>query len=382
MLAHYPGGDLILIDKPSVWFYAHVVYYYDTNFYFDQLHLLEHLLLNPDRILPTKKVEAKSLLAGLWDFNGFTGGAFISFDIQINKPCALPMLQVLWEMLQAPLQLRGEDVAQELFILQQEETFQAPLYGFNVQRIEQLYDPHPFFSMLNPESMDINQIQQMHQQIIRQVKPLVIIHAALADSDVQEATNWMKTTLLHANKKSFTHCSPETFPKYLARKVDFFSARLRKVGLYFVAEVYQTSQRVLNKLVLEFLREAWFEYLRYVEGSDYDIQSTHRFMFYGWQMGLSFHTKLPSDELQDLMEQMFYKKAADFRLMQQKIFHQMMLLNDKPIHSYYYLMQEYAFTGTYRPIYELANDMKNITFKEFKTHYQVLLGQMSVLILE
>ena len=114
----------MVVDKSLAGFYAHLVFYYHPyTFSFEAVHILEHLLLNPDRILSPSERSLKELLAGIGSLNGFTGGAFLSFNIEVYAPYALPMFQALWEALHSPLALSKEDWEKELAILAQEDFF-------------------------------------------------------------------------------------------------------------------------------------------------------------------------------------------------------------------------------------------------------------------
>jgi len=348
------------------------------------VHLLEHLLLNPDRRLHQLGKTIKEALAGIGELNGFTGGAFISFNIEIYKPHALTMLQVLWEALHTPLVITPEERSQELYIFQQEEIFQKEAYGFDIQGIDKYYWKDTT-STKKVSGINLKNILRCHEQIIQSKKPLVIIHADNNHLHVQQAYDWLqkqfKVKPSRASSTDFTNLPPSNKEKYTPQRPAFpaLSKAPRLLKLYFAHQeaVQSASARILNQLALSFFRETWFEYVRYIEKSDYDLNATHRFMPYAQQMGLSFYTKASSDVLRDLIQHRFYKHTQDFKHLQTQIYNQTMILADQPIRAYYYLMQEYFYTKKYRTIQDIAIEMKAVSFTEFVKHYDALLENIT-----
>jgi len=349
------------------------------------VHLLEHLLLNPDRMLPQLGKTIKEALAGIGELDGFTGGAFISFNIEVYKPHALTMLQVLWEALHTPLVITPEERSQELYIFQQEEIFQKEAYGFDIQGIEKYYWKDATDTK-KTSGINLKSILRCHEQIIQSQKPLVIIHADTNHLHVQQAEQWLQAQF-EAKTTSTTPLTtlanlPSTPEEdYRPQRPSFpaLSKAPRLLKLYFAHQeaIQSTSARILNQLALNFFRETWFEYVRYIEKSDYDLNATHRFMPYAQQMGLSFYTKASSDVLRDLIQHRFYKHTQDFQHLQTQIYNQTMTLADQPIRAYYYLMQEYFYTGKYRTIQDIALEMKKVNYTAFTKHYDALLENLA-----
>ncbi|EAY29430.1 hypothetical protein [Microscilla marina] len=326
----------------------------------------------------------KEALAGIGELNGFTGGAFISFNIEVHKPHALTILQVLWEALHTPLVITPEERSQELYIFQQEEIFQKEAYGFDIQGIEKYYLKDSIDTK-KTSGINLKSILRCHKQIIQSQKTLVIIHADSNNLPVQQAQQWLqekfdaKTT--PTSLTAFANLQPTHCKEYMPQRPSFpaLSKAPRLLKLFFAHQeaVQSTSARILNQLVLDFFRETWFEYVRYIEKSDYDLNVTHRFMPYAQQMGLSFYTKASSDVLRDLIQHRFYKHKQDFQHLQTQIYNQTMILTDQPIRAYYYLMQEYFYTGEYRTIQDIALEMKKVSYTAFTKHYDALLKSLA-----
>jgi len=378
MLQSFSGGDIIHIDKSLSAFYAHFIFYYNTNFHFHQIHLLEHLLLNPDRVLASSGKTVKEMLAGIGHLNGFTGGAFISFNIEIIPEYALTMLEVLREVLHSPLEVSPEERLHELYIFQQEEIFQKEAYGFDIQGIEKYYTNTKRSGIQN--GLRLDNMTTIHEQLIFQQKPLVIIQAAAEKPPIQNAMQWLKEKFSSTQPEKLTpQTSSNTNRQYQPQRMEFEEVKTSRLFKCYLAtsNTHHSQGRILNQLTLAFFREVWFEYLRYIEQSDYDLDATHRFMPYGWQMGLRFYTRASSEDLQELIQQQFHKKAEDFHQLQSQIYNQTMILADQPIRAYYYIMQEYFFTGKYRTIQDIAADMKRITYQEFVTHYEKMIPDLS-----
>ena len=225
---------------------------------------------------------------------------------------------------------------------------------------------------------------QMQKELIWEQKPLLIVQANCQTPQVQETLTWVRTIFQQKTpwEKKEVVFEPEekrNIYSYQPQRSDFSESldKPRQLNCYFSTWQMQSHKRFQNLFFWEFFKELCFEYLRYVEKSDYDLVYTHRFMPYAWEMGLSFETQASSDQLWELFQEFFHKTQKDFDLLQSQIYLQMTVLTDQPVRNYYYLMQEYFFSQRYRSIEETAIEILNISYEEFQVHYDFLLRQMS-----
>lgn len=116
----------------------HVLFFYDERISYEQMHLLEHLILNPQRILSGGKTLQETLIE-TEEINGLATGNFLAFNIQCNMQDAELLTKTLLETLStAPINTQ-DIIESEIKILTTEKGHAHPLYHIFEQKT-----PNPF----------------------------------------------------------------------------------------------------------------------------------------------------------------------------------------------------------------------------------------------
>jgi hypothetical protein len=118
--------------------------------------------------------------------------------------------------------------------------------------------------------------------------------------------------------------------------------------------------------------------LRFGEKTEYVVERLPRATAYGRHMAWSFSSKYSYDDLLHLFEHVFFKKPEDFELLKEKIYYDALVRTDDDYKSFYYPTQSLILHGSFITMSEIANSLKQISFKEFEDYYYQCLKTMSM----
>jgi len=301
--------DLIILDRKTRTCRIDFVFFYDQKYHFEDVHLLEHLLLHQSSAIPwinKNLIELRSLNPQV---NWLTSGIFLSINIHSIPEDMTYLCQILVNFFEDNLIIKPQELKHERKLIDLEEVYKETTYFhktyylsvLDYSYMEKLYGPVSLMQGRFPiKEYDLDQI---HRDIIRDNRVSIIVRWDAENKDVKDALSFLEYRLSKKKvaKKKYINNSITYYPKIEEFEMD---GTERQVGIFFSQTKLWYKQFAYYLFFYHFVVVNLNEFVREVEVSNYWIHHTYRMVPYAWQEFFRFITSLWSDDILDLFQKM------------------------------------------------------------------------------
>lgn len=368
--------DIILLDRKTQSCRIDFVFFYDQRYHFEDVHLLEHLMLHQ-----TWKVRdwIKKDLIWLTDLgaqvNWITSGIFLSINLHSIPEDMVFLSKIIVDFFDKKLNVNENILLQEKKLIDLEELYNNRDYlhrtyypkVLDYSYMDKLYSPHEFLQYRMP-SNEYN-VNQIHKDIIIDNRVSIIVRWDLDNKNNIEAISFLKWWLESKKISAKKYINNGVTYKSTIDKFDS-TGELRMVGVFLSLAKLWIEQFAKYIFLYHIILSNLNELVRDVDVSDYWVQTTYRMVPYAWQEFFKFNTRLSSEQLYGLFASFFHKNKEDYEQLKRSFLRDIKIWSDD-INEYYYVAQSYLFLNWngYEPLYWIDKYIVNMTFADFKDFY-------------
>ncbi len=369
----YNSGDMGIVDVQRLSFTMQILFFYDKNISFDQMHLLEHLLLHPRRKIKKGKLSLHNVMQWFPHIDALTAGNFLSLKLRCHVDDAEYLSEIMLDLITDALYLDEEIIAKEIQILM-DENKKTDSFNYLLEK----YTKNPMY----PE-VDLSQIAANPEMVmdwflytIKNNKPLILLSGNTHHESVTKAISNVNNRLQsqpekRSNREIFYNAN---LP--LGQKTHFGTGN--KELIVFSSMPHMDPFNYFHHTLLFFMiNELFFETFRVEEWTDYSPYWIDRNTLYSQEMVHSFTTGFDSKKLYDYMQNFFYKDKDFFELKKKKIAKIASLWQDQ-FSEYYQIAQVYFFTKVFRRSSYVVEQILSITYEDFMEYYKERFHYVSV----
>lgn len=230
-------------------------------------------------------------------------------------------------------------------------------------------------------SMILDDLFYVYNTMIAWQQPLIILQNSLiATVKERKKINRLVENKLQHHILSKVTMSSNYIPArtQIDEKIKYYEPHIavfmwstsKKIGLYMsLPEIKKYNMLAYSILLHRLLGELLFEYIRLVEGTDYEVSHAPRVTPWAYEFAWVFRTASSSDTIVDMVENIFYLDEEKFLALQQKTYYDQLCRQDNMYDTSYWIIQHYLKYGRFWTIKDSAESVKNISFSDFVDFY-------------
>lgn len=377
-------NNIFLVDKKSSTTYLWVAFF-NPFFSPEDIHLLEHVMLNPERVLRSgKKLKDYDVYEFL---NGKVTWTYISFYGHVLNQDIIDLSEVLADIVATSLLRDNSDsiIWEELTMISRENYLEieslentATIYDYAIQ----YYIP----AISNDVSPEVS-VYDVYEKIIEKGNPYFVIAWDEDNIYVQSAmesclsvmndfSSWDKVigSLFIVNY----NFNPNNYSSFLQHKNQNIGLYIPILSTYL--EVIKSYKKFSFMLFFKnFLYYVLFNYIRRNLKSDYSLEYIYRWRFFGWEIASTFFCNVEFSQIISFLKERLYLTKDFFNEMREYVIKKIILNAEWDIdHLPYHLFHSMVFDGEFKMYPKLIHEIKSIDYELFVDIYDLIMKNLCV----